>query len=156
MDYQEAARQLMQSFHQFHKRGHQKKIDAAMRGERFVVLYLLQKGNSVLPGAISSEMNISTARIATVLRSLEAKGLITRQIDQTDRRKILVNLTPKGLEEAKKQQEVTVKMIVNILKLLGAQDAKELVRIVDRLALLAPIISKGGSGPAASGTGGCP
>lgn len=138
MDYREAAEQLLHSFQQFRKRGHHKKIDGTLRGERFVLLSIFRQGTSVLPGQLSAEMSISSARIARVLKSLEEKGLITRQIDQKDRRQILVNLTSEGTNAAKKHRQTAINMTVKMLRLLGEKDTQELVRITRRLAALAP------------------
>lgn len=41
-------------------------------------------------------MEASSARVAAVLRSLEAKGMIERSVDDKDRRRILVSITDAG------------------------------------------------------------
>ena len=79
-------------------------------------------------------MSISTARIAAALGSLESKGLITRQIDKDDRRRILVSLTPEGEETARKQQQNVLNNISQMLQKLGEHDAKEYVRIMGKIA----------------------
>ena len=136
MDYAELAEQLLQKSHQYRKGNHQKKIDGIMQGEAFVVIYITQKGRSVLPSEISTEMDISSARIAAALNSLEKKGLVTRQIDTSDRRKILVDLTPAGKEMAEKHKQMALKATTRMLELLGEHDAKEFVRIIGRLGEL--------------------
>ncbi|NLK22290.1 MAG: MarR family transcriptional regulator [Epulopiscium sp.] len=94
----------------------------------------------MLPSDISNEMNISSARVAAMLNNLENKGLITREIDKSDRRRILVELTQDGIEFTKDRNKTVVNYTVRILKLLGEHDAKELVRIVGRLSELGPEI----------------
>ncbi len=139
MDYEKLAEQFLEKSHQFQKGNHpQKKIDGIMRGETFVIIYIAQAGRSVLPSEISSEMDISTARIAAALNNLEKKGLITRQIDVSDRRKILVDLTPAGKALADKHKQMALKATTRMLELLGEQDAKEIVRIMGRLTELIP------------------
>ena len=39
---------------------------------------------------------MSTARIASILKSLEEKECIVREVDKKDKRKILVKITDKG------------------------------------------------------------
>lgn len=141
MDYEELAKQFLHNSFQFRKRGHQKKIDETMQGEAFAILYILRQGDIVLPSEISNEMNISSARVAAMLNSLENKGLITRQIDKSDRRKILVELTQEGKEMAEKHNQMVVNNTARMLELLGEHDAKELVRIMGKLAKLAPKIT---------------
>lgn len=138
MDYTELAKQFLYYLGQFQSHGHQRRIDETLRGEIFVLLYIFKKGDNVLPGDISNKMNISSARVAAILNNLENKGFISRQIDKSDRRRILVHLTPEGIELAEKRNKMTVNTAARTLELLGEQDAKELVRIMGRLAKLIP------------------
>lgn len=140
MDYAELAEEFLQYTHQFQKGHHQKRIDGIMRGETFVVVYIARKGRCVLPSEISTEMNISSARIAAALNSLEKKGLITRQIDVDDRRRILVDLTPSGKELAERHRQTALNTTIRMLESLGEKDAKELVRIMEKLSHMVPKI----------------
>lgn len=140
MDYTELAEEFLQYTHQFQKGHHQKRIDGIMRGETFVVVYIARKGRCVLPSEISTEMSISSARIAAALNSLEKKGLITRQIDVDDRRRILVDLTPSGKELAERHRQTALNTTIRMLESLGEKDAKELVRIMEKLSHMVPKI----------------
>lgn len=140
MDYVKLAKQFLQNSLELNKRGHQKAIGKSMEGERFVLFYVFHHGGTVLPSDISNEMGISTARVAVILNKLEDKHLILRTIDLSDRRRILVELTDKGKETAQVQSQMVIDMIVHMLKLLGSQDASDLVRIIGKLAKLAPDI----------------
>ncbi|MCL2288376.1 MAG: MarR family transcriptional regulator [Candidatus Bathyarchaeota archaeon] len=110
-----------------------KPIDEAVHGEGFVLQYISLHNGYVFPGEIGNAMCVSTARIATVLNSLEKKGLITREIDTSDRRKILVKITPEGKLLAEKNYRNAVDVIVKRFTLLGEHDAKEYVRLTGRL-----------------------
>ena len=138
MDYTELARQFLHNLYEFRSRGHQKRIDNTMHGEAFAMSYILSQGNTVLPSEISSAMSISSARVAAMLNNLEKKGLVTRRIDESDRRRILVSLTPEGIESVENRSSKVVGSTAKILESLGAHDAQELVRIVGRLADLTP------------------
>lgn len=138
MDYTELAVEWLEKMHTMRKGGPHRHIDESMQGEVFVMEYVARHGSDVLPGEISSQMNVSSARTAQTLNSLERKGLITRHIDKNDRRRILVNLTSEGKEFAEKHQQFLIKCTAKLLSLLGEQDAKEYVRITGRLAELAP------------------
>jgi DNA-binding MarR family transcriptional regulator len=110
-----------------------KPIDEAVQGEGFVLHYISLHNDCVFPGEIGHAMCVSTARIAVALNSLEKKCLITRQIDVSDRRKILVKITPEGKLLAEKNYRNAVAVIVKRFVLLGEHDAKEYVRITGRL-----------------------
>lgn len=142
MNYEELAKEFLHSSYQFRSHGHQKKIDGTMQGEIFATSYILRQGGMVLPSEISGEMNISSARVAAILNNLEVKGFVTRQIDKSDRRRILVSLTQEGTEFAEKHNKMVLKSTAMMLESLGEYDAKELVRIMGRLSELGPEIVK--------------
>ena len=136
VDYTELAKQFLNNTYQFRKGYHQKKIDETMQGEAFVIMYLSKRGGDVLPGEISNKMNITSARVASALNSLENKGLITRTMDPSDRRRILVELTPSGKELAGSYEQKALDGAKRILEMLGEQDALEFVRILGKIANL--------------------
>ena len=134
MDYSVLATELLQKMYLMHKGKQQKNTDDFLHGGAFVLQYLYNRKEDVLPSEISNEMSISTARIAAALGNLESKGLITRQIDKNDRRRILVSLTPEGEEIARNKQQEVLNNITKMLQSLGEQDAKEYVRITGRIS----------------------
>jgi DNA-binding MarR family transcriptional regulator len=105
-----------------------------MQGESFVLHYILHHEDSVLPSEICKIMGISSARIAAALNGLESKGVITRRIDTSDRRRILVDLTPKGKAMAEEQRQEMLENTSKMLSFLGEDDAKEYVRLTGKLA----------------------
>lgn len=134
MDYEKLALEFMEIMHQMRKQKTQKQISDSVHGEHFVLFYISQHEGNVVPSEISNEMEISSARVAAALNSLEGKGLITRQIDVEDRRRILVNLTDAGREQVKQHNQTVMNITTNMLKYLGEHDAGEFLRIMKRLA----------------------
>ena len=93
MDYQALAKVMLSKMYTLNKTRPQRNINEGMRGEGFVMQYVIARSCPVQPSEISSFMDISTARMAVAaLNNLERKGLITRRIDPSDRRRILVEL----------------------------------------------------------------
>jgi len=138
MDYAGLANELLNGMQSLHKAKPQKNINEAMQGEVFVLKYISDHNGDVLPGEIGQEMDVSSARIAAALNSLEKKGLITRQIDTSDRRKILVGITQQGKELAEEHKQTILGITAKMLELLGEHDAKEYVRITKKLAEILP------------------
>jgi len=134
MDYDELAIELIRNMHSARRSGFGKHFSEGLRGEMFVLFYIMKTGGKSVPGQISSSVGVSSARIAMALNSLEEKGLITREIDIEDRRKIIVELTQKGQEYVEEEQKKQVENVKGVLMSLGEKDAKELVRIVGRLS----------------------
>ena len=137
MDYPALAAELLDNMQALHKARPQKHINESLHGGAFVLHYIATHGGDVLPGEISAEMDVSSARIAAALNNLEDKGLITRRIDLNDRRKILVGITPEGKALAEKQQQAVLEGAAKLLALLGEHDARDYVRITGRLAEIA-------------------
>jgi len=138
MDFTELAEQFLQNGYANMRHGPQRRIDESMRGEGFVLFYLASHGASVQPSDISAAMDVSTARIAAALNSLENKGLITRSIDKDDRRRILVDLTPQGKQLAEQRHQEILKHTTRMFELLGERDATQFVRIWHKLMKIAP------------------
>lgn len=132
--YTNLAQAFIDNSYRFRRHSQQKEVDAAMQGEAFVLVYAKMRGEGILPSEISDEMNISSARIAAVLNSLESKGLITRRIDPEDRRRVLVDLTEGGTALGEQYYHMILGVTTRMLATLGERDAQELVRIMGRLA----------------------
>lgn len=104
------------------------KLNLYSKGETYALHFLLKKGDYVLPREISEALQCSAARITKILSQLEHKGLITREIDISDRRKIKVRLTESGLARAENEKAEIYKSLEYIFKEMGENDAKEFIR----------------------------
>lgn len=138
MDYKALALEFMETMKQMRKHDPQKKINESTHGEHFVLFLITKHDGPVIPSDISAEMEISSARIAATLNSLEKKGLITREIDPEDRRRILVNPTEAGRVVVDEHFKMIIKTTTGMLEYLGEHDAMEFVRIMKKLALRSP------------------
>jgi DNA-binding MarR family transcriptional regulator len=136
MDYEALAAEMLGKMQALRKSRPQKHISDSLHGEAFVLRFIAHRDGNVLPGEIGSEMGVSSARVAVALNSLESKGLITRQMDTSDRRKILVTITPEGKTLEEKHQRIVIEATAKLLALLGEHDAVEYVRIMGRLGEL--------------------
>lgn len=141
MNYRELAEQFFKKSHEMKKIQHHKMLDECLQGEAFTLLYLREKNGFALPSEISEEMVISSARVASILNNLEKKALITREIDQSDRRKILVKLTKSGRLQVEKDHQLMISQIAAMLECLGEEDAKNFVRITSKIVEIAPEFS---------------
>ncbi|MCL2107720.1 MAG: transcriptional regulator [Oscillospiraceae bacterium] len=141
MDYDKLAVELMEKMLALHKSKLHRNINEALHGEAFILQYIAMntgRDGGVLPGDISLEMSVSSARVAAALKNLENKGFVTRRIDKSDRRKIIVEITPQGKDSADKYYSKIVDEVTRFLQLLGEGDAKEYVRIMGRVAQAMP------------------
>ena len=121
MDCEVLAEMLVDQTELLFRHGPHKLIGKNARGECFVLRDL------------SEQSHASTARIAVVLNTLEKKGLISRAIDPTDRRRILVSLTNVGQEYVAVVRTQLREDMKHLLEELGEQDAREYLRITKRI-----------------------
>lgn len=135
MDYHALASELMEELVVLFHNSPQKQVGDFSRGETRILNYLADTENhTALPSELSVHMDISSARIAATLNSLEHKRMIRRRLDETDRRRILVCITDLGLHFVLQKREQIHQNVEQLLRDLGEKDAQEYVRIIQRIA----------------------
>ena len=135
MSYTELAEELLENMILANRSQTFAKLAKAIHGERFALQMVAFHNGGITPSEISRIAGTTPARIAAELNSLEQKGLITREIDPGNRRRILVYLTPEGVKSADECRREVVKIAVELLSQLGEQDAREYVRILGKLGV---------------------
>ena len=80
-------------------------IDVTSVGIGNVLGFLSSSDRAVSAGEISSYMNVSTARVAVLLRKMADKGLIEKNSDPQDGRKVMVSITDKGRSKLKRSRD---------------------------------------------------
>lgn len=111
-----------------------RRISKGVQGEAFVMNFLYEHNCSAYPRELSVAMNVSTARIASLLRCLEKKEYIKRSTDENDCRQIVVTLTETGKLMINDKHHDTVDLLASVFEELGEEDAREYVRINKKLA----------------------
>lgn len=109
------------------------KIARISQGENFVLKILLKSEGPVSPTYLSETMNTTKGRISTILKTLEKKGKIEREIDKENRRNILVNITDVGKEHIMLELKSMYNMMVGAFKSLGEEETKEILRLMQKL-----------------------
>lgn len=107
---------------------------AGAQGENALLIALLRSDEAPTPGDLSHRLNLTSGRVANILRQLEGKGLITRTRDGADKRRIKVSLTERGVLRA---QEALDRMAAHdrmVFQKLGEDDVREWMRL-SRLVL---------------------
>ena len=135
MEYKELAEELLENMILANKSKLLLKLSKITHGEMFALQIIAINDSGITPGDISKVAGTSPARIAAELKSLENKGLITREIDTNNRRKILVKFTPKGKESADECHREAIQIAEELLSQLGESDAREYVRIIGKLGV---------------------
>lgn len=102
------------------------------KGEAFVLFHLMSQNTAVSPTSISKAMSISTARITAVLGNLESKGLIAREINRKDRRKIFVSITEEGKKLTSQKRSGLIMHLGKIFEQMGEDDTKTFIHTFSR------------------------
>lgn len=133
MNYEEIAERLFKELKQATSVSLADILNEFNRGEVGVLSYLAFDKNEITAGELSEKLNVSTARIASILNSLESKELINRKEDALDKRKTLVVITNKGKNLAKNAKKEVIDKIIAVIKEIGYKDIKEYVRIAIKI-----------------------
>lgn len=107
-------------------------LNTANKGEVALMIYIYSNEN-VTPGELINVLNVGSGRIANALKNLEKKGNIIRVKDKFDKRKTFIYLTNKGKEIVSINLKKSKENIISIYKLLGDEDALNLIRIMRKL-----------------------
>ncbi|GAK31641.1 predicted transcriptional regulator [Weissella oryzae SG25] len=128
MEYQELAERFFACVKNKQTKGVMMRLSEYAHGEQMILTYLYKHANeAVVPSDLAAHARLSSARIATVLNGLEERNMIKREISKTDRRKILVTLTPLGQVEVKKAIEVALSRAAHIFEQMGPEKAAAFV-----------------------------
>lgn len=106
-----------------------------MKGEGFLLSYLMEQGGKCTPGRLADLLNVSGARITAILTALQGKGFIERCGNPADKRRVTVYLTESGRGFVSDLREQVFSCADEICNVLGEQDTEELIRIAKKLIL---------------------
>lgn len=137
MDYKALANELVNNMMKSPKMQFQKKVDDLSQGEKRILGYLTFWKDGVSSGELSERLFLSTPRVASALNSLSKKGFIERNKDENDKRIVIVTITETGRSFVMEEHEEAISMLEKTLQKLGEKDAKEFVRILNRITEIA-------------------
>ncbi|MDE6314419.1 MAG: winged helix DNA-binding protein [Lachnospiraceae bacterium] len=108
-------------------------IEATQRGFGFVLSYLEQADEEVYAGDLSKKLNVSTARIAALLKKMEQNGLIMRCTSPKDARRTVVGITPAGIASVDEMRSQALHRIELLLTQVSKEDLETYIRISQKI-----------------------
>ena len=102
-------------------------------GEYFALTLLLQRESAAHPSELSRTMQVSTARVAAMLRHLEGRGWIVREHDRDDERRVSVRLTDAGRALIRERRSAALACVAELLSALEPEEAREYLRLKRKL-----------------------
>lgn len=134
MNYRELAREMLLNAVLISSREKRIYTESFCFGEMKLIGYLYFIKDGVSPGELSEILDVTTARIAALLKALEIKGLLYRDTDLSDKRRIAAYLTEKGKQNFSDANDGFIDYMEHIFELLGNSDSAEYVRISKRIS----------------------
>lgn len=113
-----------------------RRVEELSQGEMAMLGYLILGGGEVNPTQMSRHLDLSTARVANALNSMEKKGYIRRTHDLVDRRRVLVTITDMGREKAQESMDQAMEGLKELLVELGEEDARTFVQVMGKVAAI--------------------
>ena len=106
---------------------------ASAVGQDRILIYLYKENGHILVGDLTNELQMSTGRIANILKELERKGYILRIQQREDKRKYEVCLTKSGKNYSR---ELYADMVANhraLMEQLGETDGEQLLKLSEKV-----------------------
>lgn len=90
-------------------------------------------GKNIFVSDIQGQHFMTKPAISQILNGLEKKEYLHRKIDKTDRRKIAVTLTPKGLDILAQSKAHADNMLEAVISRFGEDNTQQLIELFTRL-----------------------
>jgi DNA-binding MarR family transcriptional regulator len=108
-------------------------FECDIRMGEFLILRAIKNNISCLDknyvSDVCCDLSISKSAVSQALGILEKKGLINREMDKDDRRKIQVTLTTKGKALLRQAEKQACQMFETIVSRVGEKKIRELIAI---------------------------
>lgn len=116
-------------------------VEEITQGEMATLGFLRFKRNEISSGELAEAIEVSTARIATILKNLEKKTFIKRTIAKNDKRVTIVEITENGSIYIEEKREKAIANLISVIEELGEKDALEYYRIQKKISQI--VLSRG-------------
>jgi DNA-binding MarR family transcriptional regulator len=80
---------------------------------------------------LAGQLDVSARAVTPLTDALEADGLVTRQADRTDRRAIRLRLTPAGVAEVRRIDELQAAISRQIFDCLTEEQRRQLAHLLE-------------------------
>jgi len=129
---------LLSALIQLKRLGWQQRVIAGCKPSEIRVLFCVKEGtNANLPemkvSEISKQLCVTSPTITQLLKSLEAHGLVERNIDAVDRRAVGVKLTGKGEMVAQEASNAFRSAMKGLVEYLGEEQSDQLAELLAKV-----------------------
>jgi len=107
---------------------------ADLTGPQLTVVKLLESIGDLSLSELSEKIRAQNSTVTGIIDRMERENLVTRERSKEDRRVVYIRLTPKGKELAREIPVEPMEIFKGALESLSAQEMRDLVRIMTKLA----------------------
>lgn len=107
--------------------------DHEITGPQLLALTTIANDRDITAKDISERIHVSPSTVVGVLDRLEQRGLIQRKRSERDRRRVLVNATPKGRKLVRRVRYPMLESIQDVLEDLPQRRRDELAGALEKL-----------------------
>lgn len=108
-------------------------MDFGLTTGQFAVLEVLYHKGDLCVGEVKEKILSSTGTMPVIIKNLEKRGLITRLVDQKDKRRAILSLTEEGRDLIGQAYPVNEAKIRDLLRVLSKDDLENLLAITKKL-----------------------
>lgn len=132
------ANKLMDTIRRFKKAGLHAKCTNGLTPGQIGMLHLIYHqfngaNNGISVSQLSELSQQTSSGVTQTINFLENKGLVTRTIDEEDRRIMRVNLTPLGLEQVKEHHQNLLNLSYGFIENLGREKILTFIDILEEM-----------------------
>ena len=108
-------------------------IDKNGQGMNSILSYLKTKKEDVTAGELAIQLDVSTARIAVLLKKLEKLNMVVKRISSKDARVTIVEITQTGLKHIDEETKKSVSIMQKILEKVDPKEIEEFIRLATKI-----------------------
>lgn len=114
---------------------HSKRLEreSGLTGPQLLLLQLIANSGEVTAGVIAREVSLSQATVTSIIDRLERKGLLQRERNTDDKRKVMVSLTTEGKSALEKAPTLMQESFINRFDKLEEWEQSQLLSSLQRL-----------------------
>ena len=127
---------LRQIIHAVEVHSHKLNIDFNITAPQMICLYSLLNSGKITQSELSKQVCMGMSTVNGVIDRLEKKGLVLRQRDIKDRRKVFIHVTKAGKELKKKAPSLLQEPFLKSLRKLSEQDQADIAFSLERVVQL--------------------
>src|SRR5690349_17272340 len=107
---------------------------ADLTGPQLTVVKLLETFGDISLSELSEKIRAQNSTVTGIIDRMEREALVTRERSKEDRRVVFIRLTPKGRELARAIPVEPMEIFKGALESLSANEVRDLMRILTKLA----------------------